>query len=137
MTEDDLSFGKLSGNQLFTLFSHASHEGILLLNDKSKIVYANSAAFTITGLGKKQAAGLGVLEFLKPYNYADEQRLDMAIAEAMPVASLSGKATLPASIVTSFQGTAQAFETSMPVSAATRDWYSKMAWSVPWEISGW
>ncbi len=99
MTEDDLSLGKLSGNQLFTLFSHASHEGILLLNDKSKIVYANSAAFTITGLGKKQAAGLGVLEFLKPYSYADEQRLDMAIAEAMPVASLSGKAAEPDSIL--------------------------------------
>ena len=88
MEEVDPLFGQLSGIQLFTLFSHASHEGILLLDDKGKIVYANLAAFTITGREKDQGAGLGVHEFLRPCNYSAEQRLDMAITEALPVASL-------------------------------------------------
>ena len=30
-----------------------------------------------------------------------------------------------------------AFETSIPVSWQIRVWYSNMAWSVPWLISGW
>jgi two-component system, cell cycle sensor histidine kinase and response regulator CckA len=95
MANNDLSFGQLSGDQLFTLVSGASHEAILLLDDKGKIAYASSAAFKITGREKRQAVGKGILEFLKPLNYADEQRLDMAITEAMPVASLPGKAARP------------------------------------------
>ncbi len=97
MANDDPSFGQLSGSQLFTLVSHASHEGILLLDDKGKIVYASSAACKITGRSEKQAVGSPVLTFLKPLNYADEQRLDMAITEAMPVAS--GKAVRPDNVL--------------------------------------
>ncbi len=29
------------------------------------------------------------------------------------------------------------FTTSMAVSSAMYDWYSKSAWSIPWLISGW
>lgn len=99
MTEEDLMIGQLSGTQLFTLFSHASHEAIVLLDDKGKVVYANSGAFTITGRDKDQAADLGIHEFLRPGNYTDEQRLDMAVTEAMPVASLSGKAVGPDNVL--------------------------------------
>ena len=31
----------------------------------------------------------------------------------------------------------EAFDTSIPVSSQIAVWYSKIAWSTPWLISGW
>ncbi len=92
MTEDETLLGQLSGSQLFKLLSHAGHEAIVLLDNRGRVVYTNSAAVRITGREQNGVKGLGVHEFLRPFSYADDQHLDMAIAEAMPVAELSKEA---------------------------------------------
>ncbi len=73
----------------FKLFSHASHEALVLLNDAGRVLYVNPAALKITGRDEKQASGMEICEFLRPYQFSDEQRLQMAIAEVMPVSRIA------------------------------------------------
>lgn len=73
----------------FKLFSHASQEAFLLIDDSGMVMYANPAALKITDRDEKQVLGLEIREFLRPYHYIDEQRLQMAIAEVMPVSTIT------------------------------------------------
>ncbi|NLT21914.1 MAG: PAS domain S-box protein [Syntrophorhabdus sp.] len=73
----------------FKLFSHASQEALVLLNDAGKVLYANPAALKITGREDRRVSDMEIGEFLRPYQFSDEQKLQMAIAEVMPVSTIA------------------------------------------------
>ncbi len=69
----------------FKLFSHASREALLLLNDEGNVLYVNPTALRITGRDEQEASGMAIHEFLRPFHYSDEQRLQIGVAETLPV----------------------------------------------------
>jgi PAS domain S-box-containing protein len=73
----------------FKLFSHASQEALVLLNDAGKVLYANPAALKITGREDRRVTDIEISEFLRPYQFSDEQKLQMAIAEVMPISTIA------------------------------------------------
>ncbi|HOW55950.1 MAG TPA: PAS domain S-box protein [Syntrophorhabdaceae bacterium] len=78
----------------FRAFSYASHEALLHLDNQGKIIYSNPAAARIMGYGERETQGMEIHSFLKPLHYHDEQKLQLGIAEAMPVALRSGEAAV-------------------------------------------
>ena len=74
----------------FKTLSYASHEALLLLDDNGKIVYSNPAAAGIMGYGEREIRGMEIQRFLKPVFYHDEQKLQLGVAEAMPVSLQTG-----------------------------------------------
>lgn len=68
----------------FRVFSMSGQDGIVLMDYEGTIYYINPAAEKILGYKEKEVCGKSLDVYLRGGNFYDAQRLQIALAEAMP-----------------------------------------------------